>query len=141
MTGLADRTITIWSAVVVALALLLASMPLVLFPDAGANDGAGPMTAIFGLPLVATAALIGHMSASPPALVDKELLDRFKALTPRERDVIVLVASGLSNDEIAAQLFVSPFTVKTHAVRAMTKVGARDRAQLVSFAFRAGLYP
>ena len=93
------------------------------------------------LSAAATAALIGHMSASPPALVDKELLDRFKALTPRERDVIVLVASGLSNDEIAAQLFVSPFTVKTHAVRAMTKVGARDRAQLVSFTFRAGLYP
>jgi DNA-binding NarL/FixJ family response regulator len=55
--------------------------------------------------------------------------------------VIVLVAGGLSNDEIAAQMVVSPFTVKTHAVRAMTKVGARDRAQLVSFTFRAGLYP
>ena len=60
---------------------------------------------------------------------------------PRERDVVVLVASGLGNDEIAALMSVSPFTVKTHAVRAMTKVGARDRAQLVSFTFRAGLYP
>jgi DNA-binding NarL/FixJ family response regulator len=55
--------------------------------------------------------------------------------------VIVLVASGLDNQEIAAQMSVSPFTVKTHAVRAMTKVGARDRAQLVTFTFRAGLYP
>jgi hypothetical protein len=58
MPGLAQRTITTWSAVVVALALLLAALPLVLFPDAGANDGAGPMTAIFGIPMVATAALI-----------------------------------------------------------------------------------
>jgi DNA-binding NarL/FixJ family response regulator len=93
------------------------------------------------LSAAATTALIGHMTDSPPPVVDKGLLDRFKALTPRERDVIVLVASGLSNGEIAAELFLSPLTVKTHAVRAMTKVGARDRAQLVSFAFRAGLYP
>jgi DNA-binding NarL/FixJ family response regulator len=51
------------------------------------------------------------------------------------------VADGLGNDEIAAQMFLSPLTVKTHVVRAMTKVGARDRAQLVSFTFRAGLNP
>ena len=93
------------------------------------------------LSAAATAALIGHMTDSPPPTVDKELLQRFDALTPRERDVIVLVTSGLDNHEIAARLSVSPFTVKTHAVRAMTKVGARDRAQLVTFTFRAGLYP
>ena len=93
------------------------------------------------LSAAATAALIGHMTDSPPPAIDAELLERFEALTPRERDVIVLVASGMDNHEIAAQLSVSPFTVKTHAVRAMTKVGARDRAQLVSFTFRAGLYP
>jgi DNA-binding NarL/FixJ family response regulator len=93
------------------------------------------------LSAAATTALIGHMTDSPPPVVDQELLRRFSALTPRERDVIVLVASGLGNDEIAQQMSVSPFTVKTHAVRAMTKVGARDRAQLVSFTFRAGLYP
>jgi DNA-binding NarL/FixJ family response regulator len=93
------------------------------------------------LSAAATAALIGHMTDRPPPAIDQDLLRRFGALTPRERDVIILVASGLSNDEIAAQLFVSPFTVKTHAVRAMTKVGARDRAQLVSFTFLAGLYP
>jgi DNA-binding NarL/FixJ family response regulator len=87
----------------------------------------------------ATAALIGHVSDNPQPAVDKEILARFAALTPRERDIIELIASGLSNDEIAAQLFLSPLTVKTHAVRSMTKVGARDRAQLVSFAFRAGL--
>lgn len=93
------------------------------------------------LSAAATAALIGHMTDNPPPVVDQELLQRFRALTPREREVIVLIASGLGNEEIAAQMFVSPFTVKTHAVRAMTKVGARDRAQLVSFTFRAGLYP
>jgi DNA-binding NarL/FixJ family response regulator len=93
------------------------------------------------LSAAATAALIGHMTDKPPAIIDQELLHRFRALTPRERDVVVLIAGGLANDEIAAQLFVSPFTVKTHAVRAMTKVGARDRAQLVTFTFQAGLYP
>ena len=93
------------------------------------------------LSAAATTALIGHMTDSPPPLVDKELLRRFDALTPRERDVVILVASGMDNHEIAAELSVSPFTAKTHAVRAMTKVGARDRAQLVTFTFRAGLYP
>lgn len=93
------------------------------------------------LSAAATAALIGHMADRPPAAVDRDLLRRFQALTPRETDVVILVASGLGNEEIAAQMFVSPFTVKTHAVRAMTKVGARDRAQLVSFTYQAGLYP
>ncbi|MDX3107944.1 response regulator [Nonomuraea angiospora] len=60
-------------------------------------------------------------------------------LTGREREVVRLVASGLSNDEIAAQLVVSPLTAKTHVSRAMIKVGARDRAQLVVFAYRTGL--
>jgi DNA-binding NarL/FixJ family response regulator len=93
------------------------------------------------LSAAAAASLIGHMTDSPPPAIDRDLLHRFEALTPREKDVVILIASGLGNDEIAAQIFVSPFTVKTHAVRAMTKVGARDRAQLVSFTFQAGLYP
>ncbi|MCW2528177.1 MAG: two component transcriptional regulator [Pseudonocardiales bacterium] len=71
---------------------------------------------------------IGHMTDSPPPLPDKQLLRLFDALTPREREVVLLVARGLSNNEIAAQLFVSPLTVKTHSMRAMTKVSARDRA-------------
>ena len=87
----------------------------------------------------ATAALIGHMAENPPPVVDQGLLRRFDYLTPREREMIILVARGLSNEDIAGQMFVSPLTVKTHVVRAMTKVGARDRAQLVSFIFRAGL--
>jgi DNA-binding NarL/FixJ family response regulator len=61
------------------------------------------------------------------------------ALTEREREVVALVAAGLSNDEIAARLVVSPLTAKTHVSRAMTKVAARDRAQLVVFAYENGL--
>ena len=60
-------------------------------------------------------------------------------LTEREREVMALVAEGLSNDEIAERLFVSPATAKTHVSRAMTKLGARDRAQLVVFAYESGL--
>jgi DNA-binding NarL/FixJ family response regulator len=60
-------------------------------------------------------------------------------LTDREREVMALVAAGLSNDEIAQRLFVSPATAKTHVSRAMVKLGARDRAQLVVFAYESGL--
>ncbi len=63
-------------------------------------------------------------------------LDR---LTEREREVMTLVAAGLSNDEIAGQLFVSPLTAKTHVSRIMTKLDARDRAQLVVLAYECGL--
>jgi DNA-binding NarL/FixJ family response regulator len=62
-----------------------------------------------------------------------------KQLTQREREVVGLVAEGLSNDEIADRLYMSRSTAKTHATRAMTKLGARDRAQLVVFAYQAGL--
>ena len=60
-------------------------------------------------------------------------------LTEREREVMALVAAGHSNDEIGAELFVSPATAKTHVSRAMSKLGARDRAQLVVIAYEAGL--
>jgi len=60
-------------------------------------------------------------------------------LTEREREVLGLVAAGLSNDEIAAHLFLSPLTTKTHVSRIMTKLGARDRAQLVVMAYESGL--
>jgi DNA-binding NarL/FixJ family response regulator len=60
-------------------------------------------------------------------------------LTEREREVMALVAAGLSNDQIAARLYVSPATAKTHVSRAMVKLGARDRAQLVVFAYESGL--
>jgi DNA-binding NarL/FixJ family response regulator len=61
------------------------------------------------------------------------------ALTDREREVMALVAEGLSNDEIAGRLFVSPLTAKTHVSRIMTKLNARDRAQLVVLAYESGL--
>lgn len=60
-------------------------------------------------------------------------------LTEREREVVALAGTGLSNDEIATRLVVSPATAKTHISRAMVKLGARDRAQLVVFAYEAGL--
>jgi DNA-binding NarL/FixJ family response regulator len=60
-------------------------------------------------------------------------------LTEREREVVALVAAGLSNDEIAGELFISPATARTHVSRAMVKVGARDRAQLVVLAYESGL--
>lgn len=60
-------------------------------------------------------------------------------LTGREREVVALVAGGLSNDEIAERLFVSVATAKTHVSRAMGKLGARDRAQLVVMAYESGL--
>ncbi|MFF9348710.1 response regulator [Streptomyces sp. NPDC014734] len=65
--------------------------------------------------------------------------ERLAALTGREREVLVLVAGGHSNDEIAERLAVSPLTVKTHVNRAMAKLGARDRAQLVVIAYESGL--
>jgi len=65
--------------------------------------------------------------------------ERLDALTVREREVLVQVAGGLSNDEIAERLEVSPLTVKTHVNRAMAKLGARDRAQLVVIAYESGL--
>jgi DNA-binding NarL/FixJ family response regulator len=60
-------------------------------------------------------------------------------LTAREREAVALVAQGLSNDEIAHRLVISPMTAKTHVNRAMVKLHARDRAQLVVFAYESGL--
>jgi DNA-binding NarL/FixJ family response regulator len=64
---------------------------------------------------------------------------RLDQLTDREREVMILVGEGLSNDEIATRLVISPATAKTHVSRTMIKIGARDRAQLVVYAYEAGL--
>ncbi len=72
----------------------------------------------------------GPARPAPPGLA---------ALTEREREVVTLVAAGLSNEEIAVKLTVSPLTAKTHVSRAMTKLCARDRAQLVVLAYEHGL--
>jgi DNA-binding NarL/FixJ family response regulator len=65
--------------------------------------------------------------------------DRLAVLTDRERQVVALVGRGMSNAEIAAELNLSPATARTHVGRAMSKLGARDRAQLVVVAYRTGL--
>jgi DNA-binding NarL/FixJ family response regulator len=65
--------------------------------------------------------------------------DALEALTDREREVVALVAAGLSNEEIATELVISPATARTHVSRAMVKLHARDRAQLVVLAYESGL--
>nr|WP_157245415.1 response regulator transcription factor [Nonomuraea typhae] len=74
-----------------------------------------------------------HAGAAPVAGVER--------LTPRERELVAWVATGRSNEEIARELTISRDTVRTHVSRAMVKLHARDRAQLVVFAMRAGLAP
>ena len=89
----------------------------------------------------AVSAVVEHVVHQRAVDVDPVLAARFAELTPREREVVGAIASGLDNAEIAERFFLSPFTVKTHANRAMTKVGARDRGQLVALALRAGITP
>jgi DNA-binding NarL/FixJ family response regulator len=84
-----------------------------------------------------TRRLIADIAARGPVRSDAHRL--LSELTEREREMMSLVAHGLSNDQIAAQLFLSPLTVKTHVSRAMLKLGARDRAQLVVIAYQSGL--
>lgn len=84
-----------------------------------------------------TRRLIAEFASRPPrAAVGPASM---KALTEREREVVGLVAEGLNNEEIAAELVVSPATARTHVSRAMMKLHARDRAQLVVFAYQSGL--
>jgi len=83
-----------------------------------------------------TRRLISEFVARPADVLPTADLD---LLTNREREVVALVAHGLSNEEIAERMVLSPMTAKTHVSRAMTKLGARDRAQLVVFAYQSGL--
>jgi DNA-binding NarL/FixJ family response regulator len=84
-----------------------------------------------------TRRLIAEFAARPEhRTIDSTAL---RELTDREREVVALVAGGLSNEEIAAELYISPATARTHVSRAMIKLNARDRAQLVVFAYESGL--
>ncbi|MBE1490566.1 response regulator [Plantactinospora soyae] len=83
-----------------------------------------------------TRRLIDEYVSRPP---HGDLSQALEILTNREREVVALAARGLSNDEIAAQMVISQATAKTHVSRAMTKLHARDRAQLVVLAYESGL--
>jgi DNA-binding NarL/FixJ family response regulator len=93
--------------------------------------GEAPLTASITRRLIAALAARPEPSAPSPELLHE--------LTAREREVVALVAHGLSNDEIAERLVVTPTTAKTHVSRAMVKLRARDRAQVVVFAYEVGL--
>jgi DNA-binding NarL/FixJ family response regulator len=92
-------------------------------------------------PAATTGLISRFLAQEDPADDDRDPArgERLDSLTGREREVLVQVAGGHSNDEIAEQLEVSPLTVKTHVNRAMAKLGARDRAQLVVIAYESGL--
>ena len=96
-----------------------------------ASNGADSMT---GIPSPAGAASDGS-NTSRPSYTDPEL----ELLTDREREVLVEIAHGLSNQEIADKLFISLPTVKTHVAHILAKINARDRVQAVVFAYDNGL--
>ncbi len=87
----------------------------------------------------ATRSLIARFLAQPPDGTPAVRPDSLTILTDREREIVALVALGLSNQDIAARLYLSPLTVKTHVNRAMAKLDVRDRAQLVVIAYQTGL--
>lgn len=86
----------------------------------------------------ATRSLVVRFLATPDE-APHHLPEQLGMLTAREREMVAMVATGQSNQEIAERMFLSPFTVRAHVQRAMTKLEARDRAQLVVIAYRTGL--
>ncbi|MCF4121382.1 response regulator transcription factor [Antribacter sp. KLBMP9083] len=115
------------------------------------SKGAGPAELTAGILQVARGhnvlsptavnALVAHVAEGGRAVADPAAASLLASLTPREREIVEAIVRGLDNAQIAERLYLSPFTVKTHANRAMAKVGARDRAQLVSLAVQAGIRP
>ena len=89
------------------------------------------------LALSVTRTVIRHVAGQPPANPGSR--SRLDALTPRERDVLALVARGLSNSEIAAELVVEESTIKSHVKRILAKLELRDRVQAVILAYQTGL--
>ena len=119
--------------------------------EAGASGfllkDSGPAELLHGIRVVAagdallapriTRRFIGQVTAA--RTTQRAQQERLAVLTTREREILALVGRGLSNEEIAAELVLSPATARTHVSRAMTKLGARDRAQLVVIAYETGL--
>ncbi|MFE5030942.1 response regulator [Streptomyces sp. NPDC056683] len=114
------------------------------------GKGIGPEELLAGIRTVAagdallspaaTRTLISRFLAAPEAVGPTVLGENaLPELTAREREVVAEVAGGLSNDEIAQKLYVSPLTVRSHVQRAVTKLNVRDRAQLVVRAYQSGL--
>jgi DNA-binding NarL/FixJ family response regulator len=87
----------------------------------------------------ATRSLITSFLTQPSRITSAGAPTRLEQLTDREREIVALAAEGLTNDEIAQRLVISPLTVKTHVNRSMAKLDLRDRAQLVVVAFQTGL--
>lgn len=108
----------------------------------GAEDLLGAVRAIADgetlLSPTATRSLVARFLATPDGAARHDA-EQLAVLTPREREMVALVATGRSNQEIAEHMFLSPFTVRAHVQRAMTKLHARDRAQLVVIAYQTGL--
>ncbi|BEP14075.1 response regulator transcription factor [Acidothermaceae bacterium B102] len=112
------------------------------------GKGVDPATLLHGIRTVAagdallspkaTLAIVGHVVAQPVAGHPSDSA-ALAELTPREREILTLVGLGLSNDDIAQRLVISPTTAKTHVNRTMSKLYARDRAQLVIVAYETGL--
>lgn len=91
------------------------------------------------LSVTATRALLRHLDTTRTPAPDPELARLVESLTSREFETVQMAAAGADNHHIAQELHVSPLTVKTHLNRAMMKLGARDRGQLVAIAYRAGI--
>jgi DNA-binding NarL/FixJ family response regulator len=119
--------------------------------DGFLSKGASPAELVDGILRVARGehalsgsavnAVVAHVSVTPGISVDAEAARLVDELTAREREVVTYLVQGLTNREIAEALCLSPLTVKTHVNHAMVKLGARDRAQLVTVAVRAGILP
>ncbi|MGO2658137.1 response regulator [Mycetocola reblochoni] len=119
--------------------------------DGFLGKGAGPAELTEGVLAVAegghalspnaVGALVGTVAQTPVSSPDPETERLFEQLTRRELEIVRLIVRGMDNAEIGREVFISPYTAKTHANRAMMKVGARDRAHLVSLAVQAGLLP
>ncbi|WP_037625789.1 response regulator [Streptomyces aureus] len=87
----------------------------------------------------ATKMLVSRFLVTPEPAADTGLPEQLSSLTAREREVMIMAARGMSNTDIADELHLSPLTIRTHIQRAMTKLHARDRAQLVVAAYQSGL--